>query len=253
MRQLVGATTIGDCTENERQIPGNGNAEQRTTNGMLVFRAIDSRVMFVGANQTWINRDGQVVTRPNNQRLEWEGDRQLIEQLRNGGFIVYFRHGATDNTQQDSDPNNLANCATQRNLNQAGRDQGRQIGEALRTLNISAGTLRSSEYCRAKEYAQLLFGRDAQIEPSIVLPDPLPQATQQQNTEAFRRLLAQAPPANSNVVYVSHSPNIRQAMNVDLPVEGTAAIIRVEGGNPQLVARILPTEWAPLAQALANR
>jgi len=253
MRNLVGASTVGDCLEPERQIPGNGNAEQRTTTGLLVFRAIDSRILFQGANQTWINRDGQVVTRPNNQRLEWEGDRQLMEALQRGGHIVYFRHGPTDSTQQDSDPNNLANCATQRNLNQAGRDQGRMIGEALRALNIPAGTVRSSEYCRAKEYSQLLFGSEPQVEPSIVLPDPLPMPTQQQNTEAFRRLLAQAPPATSNVFYVSHSPNIRQAMNVDLPVEGSAAIIRVEGGNPQLVARVLPTEWAPLAQALANR
>jgi phosphohistidine phosphatase SixA len=127
------------------------------------------------------------------------------------------------------------------------------IGEALKSLNIPAGMVRSSEYCRAKEYAQLLFGNDPQVEPSIVLPDPLPAATQEQNTEAFKRLLAQAPPANTNVFYVSHSPNIRQAMNVDLPVEGSAAIIRVENGQPQLVARVLPTEWGPLAQALANR
>ena len=39
-------------------------------------------------------------------------------------------------------------------------------------------------------------------------------------------------------------------MNVDLPVEGSAAIVRVENGQPQLVARVLPTERGPLAQAL---
>ena len=81
-------------------------------------------MLFQGANQTWINRDGQVVTRPNNQRLDWEGDRQLIEQLQRGGNIIYFRHGATEASQQDSDPNNLANCATQRNLTPAGPRPG---------------------------------------------------------------------------------------------------------------------------------
>jgi len=253
MRNLVGATTVGDCSENERQIPGNGNAEQRTTNGLLVYRAVDQRVLFIGANQTWINRDGQAVTRPNNQRLEWEGDRQLMESLQRGGFIVYFRHGSTDPNQQDSDPNNLANCATQRNLTEAGREQARNIGNSIRMLNIPVGNVLSSEYCRAKEYAQLLFGRDPQVDASMVLPDPLPKPQQEQNTEAFRRVLGQAPPSTSNVFLVSHSPNIRLAMNVDMPVEGSAAIIRVENGQPQLVARVLPTEWAPLAQALANR
>src|SRR4051812_49388567 len=36
MRDLVGAAVVGDCREDERQIPGNGNAEQRTANGTLI-------------------------------------------------------------------------------------------------------------------------------------------------------------------------------------------------------------------------
>ena len=127
------------------------------------------------------------------------------------------------------------------------------IGEAWRSLNIPVGTVRSSEYCRAKEYAQQLFGTEPQVEPSLVLPDPLRKAPRSRTPRPSAGLLAQTPPANSNVVYVSHSPNIRQAMNVDLPVEGSAAIIRVENGQPQLVARVLPTEWGPLAEAMANR
>jgi hypothetical protein len=54
-----------------------------------------------------------------------------------------------------------------------------------------------------------------------------------------------------NVVMVSHSPNIRDAAGVDLPVEGEAAILRPNAGDtPTLVARILPEEWTALAQAL---
>jgi phosphohistidine phosphatase SixA len=253
MRDLVGAATVGGCLEPERQIAGNGNVEQRTTNGMLVYRAVDGRVLFVGATQTWINRDGTAVTRPNDERLEWEGDRHMVEALRRGGHIVYFRHGPTDPNQRDSDPNNLANCATQRNLTDAGRAQARATGEALRSLTIPAGRVLSSEYCRALEYARLMFDR-ADPEPSLVLPDPLTDQQKAQNTEGLKRLLAVPPPSGTNIMMVSHSPNIRMAAGVDLPVEGSAAVFRVPGqGEPALIARVLPDEWAVLARALRPR
>src|SRR5215212_1768496 len=55
MRDLVGASSVGSCLKEARQIPGNGNTEQRTTNGLFVLRALDARVLFVGADQSWIN------------------------------------------------------------------------------------------------------------------------------------------------------------------------------------------------------
>ena len=253
LRDLVGASVVGECLEPERPIPGNGNVEQRTTGGLLVFRAIDQRALFVGPTQTAINRDGTVVTRANDERLEWEGDRQLVEALRGGGQLVYFRHGPTDPNQRDSEPNNLANCAAQRNLTDAGRAQARATGEALRALNVPVGPVLSSEYCRALEYARLMFNR-AEPEPSLVLPDPLTDQQKAENTEALKRLLRAPPPAGANTAMVSHSPNIRLAAGVDLPTEGGAAVFRVQGqGEPTLVARVLPEEWAVLARALRPR
>jgi phosphohistidine phosphatase SixA len=253
MRDLVGTAVVGECRENERQNPGNGNAEQRTANGILVYRALDGRLLFLDGSRTWINGPNGLVDRPNNQRFPWEGDRQVIEALQRGGYFIYFRHGATDASQADSDPNNLANCATQRNLTDQGRAQARAIGEALRTLNIPIGTVLNSEYCRAKEYAQLSVG-SGEIEPSLVLPDPLPPEIRQSNTAAFRRILATPPSSDTNTVFVAHSPNIRDAADVDLPVEGEAAILQPNPANtPTLVARILPDEWPALAQALGTR
>ena len=253
MRDLVGAATVGECTENERHNPGNGNAEQRTTNGILIYRALDGRLLFSTADRTWIDGPAGLVERPNDRRFEWEGDRQVVEALRRGGHIIYFRHATTDRSQQDSDPTNLANCATQRNLTEQGRAQASAIGEAFQRLNIPVGPVLSSEYCRALEHARLAFDR-AEAEPSLVLPEPLAAEERQRNTAALQGLLATPPPAGTNTVMVSHSPNIRDAADVDLPVEGGAAILRPNPGDkPTVVARILPDEWTVLAQALGPR
>jgi phosphohistidine phosphatase SixA len=252
LRDLVGQAVVGQCLESERQIPSNGNAEQRTTNGLLVYRALDQQVLFVGATQTWIDRGGSVVTRPNTERFEWEGDRQLVEALRRGGHTIYFRHGPTDPNQRDTEPDNLGNCATQRNLTDAGRDQARAIGAALRSLRIPVGQVLSSEYCRALEYAVLMFGREPEREPSLALPDPLSEEQRARNTEALSALLAREPQAGENRGMVSHSPNIRLAAGVDLPEEGGAAVLRLEGGTLRVVARVRPGEWPVWAQALGS-
>src|SRR5262249_52530236 len=160
-----------------------------------------------------------------------EGDRQVIEALQRGGYLIYFRHGATDLTQTDSDPNNLANCATQRNLSDQGRAQARTLGEALRTLEIPIDRVLTSEYCRAQEYAQLSIG-SGEVEPSLVLFEGLPPESRQANTAAFQRILATAPPPGTNIVFVSHLYNIKDAIEVDLPVEGQAAILQPNPGNP---------------------
>jgi phosphohistidine phosphatase SixA len=252
-RDIVGASQVGTCLEPERQVPSNGNTEQPTTNGLLVLRALDGRVMFVASDRTWVNHDGVVETRPTDRRFEWEGDRQLVDALRGGGHVVYFRHGATDPNERDTDANNLANCATQRNLTDAGRQQGQSIGEALRAMNVPVGQVRSSGYCRAGEYARLLFNIDPEVESSMALPDPLTEQQRTQNTETFKLILARPPQAGTNTFLVAHSPNIRLAADVDLPEEGGAAVLRMEHGAPMLVGRVRPDEWSVWARALALR
>lgn len=211
---------------------------------------------FIGSERTWIIGPDGLVDRPNNQRFEWEGDRQLVESLRGGGYFIYFRHGPTESSQQDSDPNNLANCATQRNLTDAGRDLAATIGVNFRALKIPVGVVLASPYCRAREHASHSFGR-AELVPSMAIPDPLPAEVRQRNTAAFEQLFANAPAPGTNTIMVAHSPNMRDAFGyglalADLPVEGGAAILLpAPPERPTIVARVLPGEWAVFAQALA--
>jgi phosphohistidine phosphatase SixA len=176
-----------------------------------------------------------------------QSEQQLVQALRAGGYVIYFRHGPTDQTQADTDPTNLANCDTQRNLTDAGRDQARAIGAAFRSLNIPVGTVLSSEYCRALEYSRLAF-TTAVPEARLDLTDPLGDEQRGQSTATLIGLLGTPPDPATNTVLVSHSPNIKLAVLLDLPTEGEAAIFRVNApGDSTLMATVLPTDWPKLA------
>src|SRR5688500_3144868 len=77
------------------------------------------------------------------------GEASLAETLRQGGYVLYFRHAAPDPVPDDADPVVLADCDTQRNLSTAGRRQSQAIGRAIRDLRIPIGRVLASPFCRA--------------------------------------------------------------------------------------------------------
>ena len=81
------------------------------------------------------------------------GSPALAEDL--SGKVVFMRHAVAPG---NGDPNNfdLNNCATQRNLDEEGRQQAKQIGEKLRDRKVEFAEIYSSEWCRCRETAKLL-------------------------------------------------------------------------------------------------
>ena len=148
------------------------------------------------------------------------GDRSLLEALREGGFVIYFRHAATDTTyDQNVD---LAYCSTQRNLSQLGRDQSVMIGEGFEVLGIPVGEVRSSEMCRTKETAELAFG-EVTPDPSLTPFVSAGEGEEAGKTEALREMLATPPEPGMNAVVVAHEFNIAEAAGLSLE-EGEAAV-----------------------------
>jgi hypothetical protein len=74
LRTLVGPEIVGDCLEDERFNPTNGNAEQPTTGGLLVWRQADNWTAFTDGHWTWINGPFGVQRRLNGERFAWEQD-----------------------------------------------------------------------------------------------------------------------------------------------------------------------------------
>src|SRR5688572_27212563 len=74
LREMIGTETVGECLEDERFNPANGNAEQRTTGGLLVWRKADNWTAFTDGFRTWLNEPLGVQQRPNDERFPWEND-----------------------------------------------------------------------------------------------------------------------------------------------------------------------------------
>jgi phosphohistidine phosphatase SixA len=176
-----------------------------------------------------------------------------VAALRDGGHIIVVRHGATYADQADTNPLDPKDTAHQRQLNDTGRAAAKAMGDALRTLKIPVGKVQTSQFQRAVETGTLLgFGEvssttDLSEGGLVVSPNE-----NNRRTAAFRTLAATPPPAGTNIVLVSHKPNIIDAFGKDWfdIREGEASIFRPDGkGGFTLVARVQIAEWGRLAQA----
>jgi broad specificity phosphatase PhoE len=172
-------------------------------------------------------------------------DGALVSQLRSGGFVIYLRHTGTNLPKIGDAAETAHDCTTQRVLSDKGRQQAKAIGAAFRALEIPVGQVLSSPACRTKQTAELAFGRH------VVVPDLrlaiAAREERQRLGQVLRELLAVPPAKKTNTVIVSHSANLKEAMNLWPEEEGMAYIFRPLGnGKLSVVARATPEAWTYL-------
>jgi broad specificity phosphatase PhoE len=172
----------------------------------------------------------------------------LVAALKQGGFVIYFRHADTGPAVPEPPGFDLARCETQRNLNDNGREQAREIGAQFRRLNIPVGRVLSSEFCRCWQTAELAFGRyETTNDLTGVSRGQEWDELRAQRSAALRRLLSSPPAPGQNSVLVSHGFNLWDLERFHLGTQGEAAVYRPDGqGAYALVARLLPEEWEKL-------
>jgi phosphohistidine phosphatase SixA len=173
--------------------------------------------------------------------------RALVDALQAGGHVIYFRHADTGPAYAEQGVD-LKRCETQRNLNEDGQRDARNIGEAFRALDIPVGEVSSSAFCRCKDTAQLAFGRFT-VESWLTGVSRVPEAAQRraEASRELKRMLATPPKAGSNTILISHGFNLWDAEGFHLAVQGEAAIYKPDGkGGYALVARVLPDQWNQL-------
>jgi hypothetical protein len=171
----------------------------------------------------------------------------LVHALRAGGLTLYFRHTATDFSQNDGAMTTHEECATQRNLSQAGRAQARDIGEAIRKMQLPVGEVIASPFCRTMETGRLIFGR---ARPSTVVRgyEGTPAAdAANADYSRLKALLATPAPAGTLRMITSHGTPFRAVAGPPHLAEGEAAVLRGDGRDFVVVARIRREDWATLA------
>lgn len=177
----------------------------------------------------------------------------LAEALRGGGYNLYFRHVATDWSQQDrvTKAADWTDCdpTRMRQLSDSGRDTARAIGAAIRRLGIPVGEVLASPYCRTVETAKLMdIGAVRTSTDVINMRVAAYFGGKQAVIASARRLLSTPPAAGSNRVIVAHGNVARDSTPV-YPGEGEGVVFEPLGnGGFGVVGRLKPADWGRLAQ-----
>ena len=170
-------------------------------------------------------------------------DADLVQALRRGGLVVYFRHTATDFSRDDSKMRDFDDCANQRLWSPTGRADALAIGGHWKRLNIRADAVLASPYCRTRDVAQLMFGRHQRS--AEMRGGPISGAADRY--AGLKRLLSTARVPGANLVISSHGNPWQAVAGAPYLSEGEAAVVRPQGeGRWELLARLRVEDWGRL-------
>ena len=145
------------------------------------------------------------------------------------GLVLLIRHAQTEPGIGDPAGFVLGECATQRNLSDAGRLQARRLGQRIRLHGWAPQRVRSSAWCRCLETAQLAFGS---TEPWPALNSFFERrAAESAQTTELRRALATVTPGHIEA-WVTHQVNVT-ALCGESPAMGELLVLR--GGSAEAV------------------
>lgn len=153
----------------------------------------------------------------------WDHLRQADQRL----YVVLLRHALAPGT---GDPANfqLGDCATQRNLSEAGRQQAMAIGQAFRQQGVTVDRVLSSQWCRCLETAERLgLGL---VEPFAPLNSFFrDRRTADGQTATVEAYLRQQP--QGVLMMVTHQVNITALTGI-FPPSGHGVVVAIDNNQP---------------------
>jgi broad specificity phosphatase PhoE len=174
--------------------------------------------------------------------------KELLSELQQGGYVIYFRHAQTEKDYADQVKANVDDCSTQRTLSEQGWQQAISIGNAFADADIPIGEVISSEYCRAWQTASLAFGQYEKDSALNFLPfeDYTPEQMEEMKANVTP-LLTAMPENSTNTVIVGHDDLFEAATGIYPDPQGMAYIVKPDGnGGFEVMANMLPEEWSEL-------
>jgi phosphohistidine phosphatase SixA len=175
----------------------------------------------------------------------------LVAELQQGGYVIVFRHGATNRDQADTDPLNHDNITQQRLMSEQGKDIAKQLGESFKTLAIPVGKVYTSKFHRAVETGKLVSGGNVTLSSDIteggLVVTPIEN---DRRAAALKTMVGTMPEAGKNTLIVTHKPNILDAFGKEWfeVKEGEASVFKPDSsGKAVLIARVQAVDWIKAA------
>lgn len=171
-----------------------------------------------------------------------------LKEIRKGGFVLYMRHGFTDNSRPDRVPSvDINDCNTQRLLSDEGRTLMKQVGNSLRAANIPLGKTLVSPMCRTKESARLAVGDKFELSEPLMYSANMTSEEKAPRLEALKKLLLAPIAPGTNTLLLAHAPNLADLIGFFVKPEGTVVVFRQGGADGyEYVASIHPEDWKNL-------
>ena len=179
---------------------------------------------------------------------------ETVKQMQAGGLVLYMRHGPTNTAIPDRVPRvDLNDCSTQRPLTEEGRAVAVKVGEAIRQAGIPVDEIRVSPMCRTKQTAKAAFGTDIRLIKNLMYTSNLTSKQKEPRIEYLRQTLSTPVKAGTNLILVSHAPNMMDTMGYFVKPEAAVVVIRPLGEKGfEYLGTIEPQEWQGLLQQLLH-
>jgi phosphohistidine phosphatase SixA len=176
--------------------------------------------------------------------------RKLVEALKTGGHVIYFRHFETGADTPDQHLARYEDCTTQRQLNEKGVRDAVRVRDAFVKLGVPVGEVLASPFCRSWQSADLSFGRHRKVDGLKLPPSKdYTDADKAAMKAVLVPLLAAAAPAGRNLVIMGHDDNMPASGGPDIKTQGEAVITKPDGkGGFIVVAQVQPWFWRAAAQ-----
>ena len=174
----------------------------------------------------------------------------LIEALQEGGSVILMRHTSTESFVPGEGTHDDRGCAGQRNLDERGRQEARDVGAAFKSLGIPVGAVLTSPYCRCVDTGKLAFGKGIPSEDLAVF-DELSGPEREAKGKLIRKLLNTAPADGRNTIMITHTGTLLYSFGLETRPEGIAHIFRPASfGNAIYLGRVTPEQWSALAGSM---
>ena len=172
----------------------------------------------------------------------------LLKEIRKGGYVLYMRHGNTDNSRPDRVPSvDLNDCNTQRPLSDAGRSLMKQVGRALREAKIPLGEIQVSPMCRTKESAELAIGNKFELVEPLMYSANMTSEEKKPRIVALKKILLVPVKPGGNRLLIAHAPNMDDLIGFFVKPEGTVLVFGQQGPlGYEYLASIHPDDWDKL-------